>query len=144
MPSCQSINCTNTRGKCAKSFFEIPDPTKSKEKRKLCKLWIDHLRNDKLKLETFVYNRNKLVCEDHFELHYFERKEIAESEIRQNQIAFLIANTFLGGQHLLTISTWAPFFQCVNSINWWSFSDWMLTTTPHFFFWIFWFKIICN
>ena len=79
MPSCQAINCTNTRGKCAKSFFEIPDPTKSKEKRKLCKLWIDHLRNDKLKLETFVYNRNKVVCEDHFEPHYFERNEIAES-----------------------------------------------------------------
>ena len=54
-------------GSVQKVFFEIPDPTKLTEKLKLCKLWIDHLRNDKLKLETFVYNRNKLVCEDHLE-----------------------------------------------------------------------------
>ena len=31
-----------------------------------------------MKLETLVYNCNKVVCEDHFEPHYFERNEIAE------------------------------------------------------------------
>lgn len=79
MPSCQAINCTNTRGRCGKSFFEIPDPTKSSEKRKLCKLWIHHLRNDKLRFETFVWNKNKIVCEDHFEEDAFEKNLIAES-----------------------------------------------------------------
>lgn len=72
MPSCQAINCTNTRGKCDKSFFEIPDPSKSAEKRRLCKLWIDHLRNDKLHIETFVWSKSRIVCQDHFEDSCFE------------------------------------------------------------------------
>ena len=72
MPSCQAINCTNTRGKCQKSFFEIPDPLKSTEKRRLCKKWIDHLRNDKLNIETFVWSKSRVVCDDHFEENCFE------------------------------------------------------------------------
>ncbi|CAC5381088.1 unnamed protein product [Mytilus coruscus] len=60
MPSCQAIKCVNERGKCGKSFFEISDPLKSSEKRKLCKLWIDHLCNDKLKIETFVWGKAEL------------------------------------------------------------------------------------
>jgi len=35
MPSCQAFNCTNEKGKCSKSFFIIPDPEKSAEKKKL-------------------------------------------------------------------------------------------------------------
>ena len=79
MPSCQAINCTNERGKCAKSFFEIPDPRKSTEKRKLCKLWIDHLRNDKLNIETFEWSKSRVVCQDHFTENCVERNTIAES-----------------------------------------------------------------
>jgi hypothetical protein len=79
MPACQAINCTNARGKCNKSFFEIPDPTKSSEKKRLCKLWIHHLRNDKLRFETFVWNNGKIVCEDHFEEEAFQRNLMAES-----------------------------------------------------------------
>ncbi|XP_071139791.1 uncharacterized protein [Mytilus edulis] len=79
MPSCQSINCTNTKGRCDKSFFEIPDPKKSAEKRKQCKLWIDHLRNDKLNMDTFQWSKSRVVCQDHFEQNCFDRNLMAES-----------------------------------------------------------------
>ncbi|CAG2223256.1 unnamed protein product [Mytilus edulis] len=79
MPSCQAINCTNTKGRCDKSFFEIPDPKKSAEKRKQCKLWIDHLRNDKLNMETFQWSKSRVVCQDHFEQNCFDRNLMAES-----------------------------------------------------------------
>ena len=79
MPSCQAINCTNTKGKCSKSFFEIPDPSKSAQKGKLCKLWIHHLRNDKLNIESFVWSKSRVVCEDHFEDSCFHRSTLAGS-----------------------------------------------------------------
>ena len=66
MPQCQAINCSNKQGKGGKSFFQIPHPQKSKAHRALCKKWIELLRNDKLSIETFVNNKSRVVCEDHF------------------------------------------------------------------------------
>ena len=72
MPQCQAINCSNKQGKGGKSFFQIPHPQKSKAHRALCKKWIEILRNDKLSIETFVNNKNRVVCEDHFPPESFE------------------------------------------------------------------------
>ena len=37
MTSCQAINCGNVKGQVkGKSFFQIPDPTKSKAHKALC------------------------------------------------------------------------------------------------------------
>ena len=67
MPSCQAINCGNVKGQVkGKSFFQIPDPTKSKAHKALCKKWLDNLRNPKLKINTFKFSASKVVCEDHF------------------------------------------------------------------------------
>jgi hypothetical protein len=66
MPQCQAINCNNKTGKAKKSFFQIPDPLKSAEHKRLCKKWIDNLKNGKLRLETFKANKSTVVCEDHF------------------------------------------------------------------------------
>ena len=66
MPQCQAINCNNKTGKAKKSFFQIPDPQKSAEHKRLCKKWIDSLKNGKLRLETFKANKSTVVCEEHF------------------------------------------------------------------------------
>ena len=79
MPSCQAFNCTNEKGKCGKSFFVIPNPTTSTEKRRVCKQWINNLKNVKLKFETFIFNSNKVVCEDHFTADSYDRNLVAES-----------------------------------------------------------------
>ena len=60
-------------------FFFIPDPTKSTVKRRLCKQWINNLKNGKLRFETFIFNNSKVVCEDHFTAHSFDRNLVAES-----------------------------------------------------------------
>lgn len=60
------------------NIFIIPGPNKVLLKRKLCKLWIHHLRNDKLRFETVVWNKNNIVCEDHFEDDAFDKKLITE------------------------------------------------------------------
>ena len=59
-------------------FFFIPDPTKSTVKRRLCKQWINNLKNGKLRFETFIFNNSKVVCEDHFTAHSFDRNLVAE------------------------------------------------------------------
>ena len=79
MPSCQAFNCTNESGRCKKSFFQIPNPDKNAESRRMCKIWINNLKNGKLSLETFKASRNKVVCEDHFTPDCFERNLVAES-----------------------------------------------------------------
>lgn len=66
------LNCANKQGKGGKSFFQIPHPQKSKAHRALCKKWIELLRNDKLSVETFVNNKSRVVCEDHFRPESFE------------------------------------------------------------------------
>ena len=53
-------------------FFQIPDPRKSKFHHKLCKKWLDLLRNDKLCISNFVGNKSCVVCQDHFLQDCFE------------------------------------------------------------------------
>ena len=77
MPSCQAFNCTNEKGKCKKRFFLNPDPTKSTVKRRLCKQWINNLKNGKLRFETFIFNSSKVVCKDHFTADSFDRNLVA-------------------------------------------------------------------
>ena len=72
MPQCQAINCSNRQHRGGKSFFQIPDPRKSKFHRALCKKWLDLLRNDKLCISNFVGNKSRVVCEDHFLPDCFE------------------------------------------------------------------------
>lgn len=67
-----------------KVFFEIPDPRKSTEKRKLCKLWINHLRNDKLNIETFQWSKSRVVCQDHFTENCFETRSQSPWDLKQN------------------------------------------------------------
>lgn len=72
MPQCQAIFCQNKTGNCKKSFFQIPDPTKSAEHTKLCRKWLENLKNGKLNIETFKAHRKFVVCEDHFTKECFD------------------------------------------------------------------------
>ena len=65
MPQCQAIHCTNRQGNGKKSFFRFPKPEKGIKERKLCKKWIDNLKNGKLRIETFRDYKHMVVCEDH-------------------------------------------------------------------------------
>lgn len=98
MPSCQAFNCTNEKGKCTKSFFVMPDPSKSADKKKLCKQWISNLKNGKLQIENFKFSSSKVVCEDHFTSDSFERNLVKESldflpkrkYLRQNAVPTIV------------------------------------------------------
>lgn len=72
MPQCQAIFCTNRSGNCKKSFFQFPDPEKGTDERRLCKKWIENLKNGKLQIETFRAHRGLVVCEDHFSQDSFD------------------------------------------------------------------------
>ena len=37
------------------------------------------MKNGKLRFETFIFNNSKVVCEDHFTAHSFDRNLVAES-----------------------------------------------------------------
>ena len=43
-------------------FIQIPDARKSKFHRKLCKKWLDLLRNYQLCISNFVGNKSCVVC----------------------------------------------------------------------------------
>lgn len=68
MPECQAKFCTVVRGKGI-STFSIPNPQKNYE---LCARWIHNLGNAKLNPKTFVFSRDKIVCERHFEKDCFK------------------------------------------------------------------------
>ncbi|XP_048736547.2 uncharacterized protein LOC125651811 [Ostrea edulis] len=68
MPECQAKFCTVVRGKGI-STFSIPNPPKNYE---LCARWIHNLGNAKLNPKTFVFSRDKIVCERHFEKDCFK------------------------------------------------------------------------
>ncbi|XP_022110732.1 uncharacterized protein LOC110990176 [Acanthaster planci] len=70
MAKCQVPECYNRRDKDKgrKSFFRIPDPAKGY--RDLAQRWLANIGSGK-KVEGFVFSKNKLVCEDHFELTCF-------------------------------------------------------------------------
>ncbi|XP_062574997.1 uncharacterized protein LOC134236860 [Saccostrea cucullata] len=62
MPQCLAKFCTVVRGNGI-STFSIPDPKKNYE---LCAKWIQNLGNAKLNPKTFVFSKDKIVCERHF------------------------------------------------------------------------------
>ena len=74
MPQCKAFGCFNEQGKCHnedrghKSFFKFPNPTKSKESRKLCAKWLANLKNANLPIHVrdYIWSGAHKVCEDHF------------------------------------------------------------------------------
>ncbi|XP_038069325.1 uncharacterized protein LOC119738492 [Patiria miniata] len=70
MAKCQVPECFNRRDKDKgkKSFFRIPDPAKGY--RDLAQRWLTNIGSGR-QVEGFVFSKNKLVCEDHFEVTCF-------------------------------------------------------------------------
>ncbi|XP_070543660.1 uncharacterized protein [Ptychodera flava] len=78
MAECQVPSCKNKVGKASgKSFFQIPDPTKSTSNIQLAEKWLENI-GVKHSASTFKFSRNKVVCEDHFHQDCFQRNLQAE------------------------------------------------------------------
>ena len=76
MVFCQAIGCYNDSSRTkGKSFYSIPDPVKERER---CAKWIAALKSAKFNLNNYQYNRNHVVCSDHFEPRCFEHDLKAE------------------------------------------------------------------
>lgn len=72
----QAIGCYNDSSRTkGKSFYSIPDPVKELER---CAKWIAALKSAKFNLNNYQYNRNHVVCSDHFEPRCFEHDLKAE------------------------------------------------------------------
>ena len=64
MVLCQAFGCSNRSGKSSgKSFHPIPDPAKDPE---LCGKWLAAIKVEKFKVNSYVFDRNNVICSDHF------------------------------------------------------------------------------
>ena len=76
MPSCQAYQCANTSGKTPgkKSYFQFPDPVKEKDR---AEKWLFNIGTGHT-VNKFNFNKNKVVCSDHFHENCFVVDKIAE------------------------------------------------------------------
>ena len=64
MVLCQAYGCSNRSGKSdGRSFHPIPDPTKQPE---LCRKWLAAIKVEKFNPNTYKFDRNNVICSDHF------------------------------------------------------------------------------
>ena len=73
---CQASGCSNRRtdpGK--KGFFAIPDPLKDRER---CVKWLNNIGTDKFNIQTYVYHKSRVVCEEHFTPDCFKEDIMAK------------------------------------------------------------------
>ena len=71
MPTCLAPDCPNTTGKVKKSFFLFPKPINDAVKQQV-KKWLINLETG-LKIETFKFGKNSLICEEDFHSKCFAR-----------------------------------------------------------------------
>ena len=78
MPRCQAVNCDHMTGVHKMSFFINPDPERFKsdpdkyksEKERVTK-WFHNIGRG-WKLGSFQFNKDKVLCEEHFEPELFQ------------------------------------------------------------------------
>ena len=63
-----SKESVKTKMGATKAFFKFPNPTKSKESRKLCTKWLANLKNANLPLHVrdYTWSVAHMLCEDQF------------------------------------------------------------------------------
>ena len=76
MPTCLAPGCSHTTGKVKKKFFPFPKPNNEAEKERV-KKWFANLKTG-LKVESFQFGHNSVLCEDHFHPNCFARDFQAE------------------------------------------------------------------
>ena len=76
MPTCLAPGCVNTTGRAKKAFLTFPRPTNPAEIERV-KKWFINLKTG-LKVETFQFGKDSVICEDHFDPRCFARDLKAE------------------------------------------------------------------
>ena len=78
MPMCIAVGCDNMTGLQKKSFFRIPSPYKFidnkdrfQSKKARTDKWLHSLKR-RFVTEKFVFGKDKVLCEDHFESPMFK------------------------------------------------------------------------